>query len=101
MTLRGARCEILAGGTDGSWSHTLSGRRAAVITALAARPSGMSARELATEVYGDEGSRIAVRTVIHRIRQEISGLVVTGPYRLSDRVVVNHRTSTERPPGHH
>lgn len=101
VTLRGARCEILAGGTDGSWSHTLSGRRAAVITALAARPSGMSARELATEVYGDEGSRIAVRTVIHRIRQEISGLVVTGPYRLSDRVVVNHRTSTERPPGHH
>ena len=89
VTLRGARCEVRAGGADGSWSHTLTGRRAAVVTALATHPAGMSARELAAEVYGDEGSRIAVRTVVHRIRQEISGLVETGPYRLSDRVVVD------------
>ncbi|WP_297005787.1 GAF domain-containing protein [uncultured Corynebacterium sp.] len=89
VTLRGARCEVLVDGPGRSWSHTLSGRRAAVISALAAHPTGLSARELAAEVYGEEESRIAVRTVVHRIRQEISGLVETRPYRLSDRVVVD------------
>lgn len=88
VTLRGSRCEVVVGGPDGTWSHTLTGRRAAVVTALVGRPDGLSARELAGEVYGDEGSRIAVRTVVHRIRQEISGLVETRPYRLGDHVVV-------------
>ncbi|MCI1256755.1 MAG: GAF domain-containing protein [Corynebacterium provencense] len=88
VTLRGSRCEVLVGVPDGTWSHTLTGRRAAVISALAGRPDGLSARELALEVYGDEGSMIAVRTVVHRIRQEISGLVDTRPYRLADTVTV-------------
>lgn len=89
VTLQGTRCEVLVSGPDGTWSHTLTGRRAAVVAALAGHPGGLSARALAGEVYGDEGSRTAVRTVVHRIRQEISGLVETRPYRLAAAVTVD------------
>jgi hypothetical protein len=82
------RCEVLTGGPGNAWSHALTGRRATIVAVLADNPEGLSARELAAQVYGSEASRVAVRSEIHRIRREIGGLIGTHPYRLSENVLV-------------
>jgi hypothetical protein len=49
---------------------------------LALHPEGMTAEQLARELYGDEGKRMSVRSEISRLRRQLGGLLGGNPYRL-------------------
>ncbi|MBB6377309.1 hypothetical protein BKA01_004567 [Pseudonocardia eucalypti] len=62
----------------------LSARHADMLTLLALRPAGVSAEQLATEVYGERGNPVTARAEIHRLRTRLGPSVLgSGPYRLS------------------
>jgi hypothetical protein len=66
----------------------LSQRRAEILTLLATNPNGLSADELAGEIYGDDGVRTTVRAEMHRIRSVLDGCVRSNPYTLDPDLVV-------------
>lgn len=59
---------------------TLSQRRAEILTLLATNPKGLTADELAGEIYGDDGVRTTIRAEMHRIRAVLDGCVRSNPY---------------------
>lgn len=66
----------------------LSQRRAEILTLLATNPKGLTADELAGEIYGDDGVRTTVRAEMHRIRAVLDGCVRSNPYTLDPDLVV-------------
>ncbi|ACV77502.1 helix-turn-helix domain-containing protein [Nakamurella multipartita] len=58
----------------------LSQRRAEILTLLATSPHGLTADELASEIYGDDGIRTTVRAEMHRIRAILDGCIRSNPY---------------------
>ncbi|WP_449278545.1 hypothetical protein [Leucobacter sp. GX24907] len=72
----------------GHTQHALSGRHAEILLALALAPRGLSADELAAEVYGAGGSGQTLRPEIVRLRRwlqeaEIPIHLESRPYRLT------------------
>lgn len=72
----------------GHTQHAISGRHAEILLALALAPRGMSADELAAEVYGDGGSAQTLRPEIVRLRRWLEEARVpihleSRPYRLT------------------
>lgn len=73
-------------GPDEPWARVdgdrvpLSLRRAEILTLLATHPRGLTADELATELYGDDGNRTTVRAELHRIRALLPHCLRSGPY---------------------
>lgn len=61
--------------------HTLSPRRADVLYLLSQYPDGLTADELAQELYGDRGKPVTVRAEMYRIRRMFVGLIGASPYR--------------------
>jgi hypothetical protein len=61
----------------------LSRCRTEILALLAARPGGMTAEELAAELYGDDGRPGAVWAQIHHLRKLLGPWIETAPYRLS------------------
>jgi len=57
-------------------------RRSEIVVLLALRPEGLTAEELARELYGDEGKRMSVRSEVSRLRRQLGGLLGGNPYRL-------------------
>jgi hypothetical protein len=57
-------------------------RRSEIVVLLALHPEGMTAEQLARELYGDEGKRMSVRSEISRLRRQLGGLLGGNPYRL-------------------
>ncbi|WP_344867767.1 helix-turn-helix domain-containing protein [Amycolatopsis ultiminotia] len=80
--------------TDGTGSTTVDGRdipftlrHAELLTLLALRPRGLSAEQLALQLYGESGNPVTVRAEIHRLRTQLgTGVVQTRPYRLAAEV---------------
>ncbi len=66
----------------------LSQRRAEILTLLATNPQGLTADELAGEIYGDDGVRTTVRAEMHRIRSVLDGCVRSNPYAFDPDMVV-------------
>lgn len=66
----------------------LSQRRAEILTLLAMNPKGLTADELAGEIYGDDGVRTTVRAEMHRIRSILDGCVRSNPYAFDPELVV-------------
>ena len=66
----------------------LSQRRAEILTLLAINPHGLTADELAGEIYGDDGVRTTVRAEMHRIRSVLDGCVRSNPYAFDPHLVV-------------
>lgn len=65
----------------------LSQRHAEMVTLLALHPDGLTAEQLATEVYGEDGNPITARAEVHRLRVQLGAAVVRAkPYRLHARV---------------
>lgn len=55
-----------------------------MITVLALHPGGLSAEQLATEVYGETGNPMTARAEVHRLRVQLGAAVVRAkPYRLN------------------
>ena len=57
-------------------------RRSEIVVLLALHPEGLTAEQLARELYGDEGKRMSVRSEISRLRRQLGGLLGGNPYRL-------------------
>lgn len=67
---------------------TLSQRRAEILTLLATSRNGLTADELAGEIYGDDGVRTTVRAEMHRIRAILDGCIRSNPYGSDPDLVV-------------
>jgi GAF domain len=62
-------------------------RHAELLTVLALHPGGLTAEQLATEIYGPRGNPVSVRAEVHRLRIQLGpALLSTQPYRLNARV---------------
>ena len=62
-------------------------RRTELVALLALHPGGMTAEQLAMELYGDRGNATTVRAEIHRLRAQLGrSTVSTKPYRLATQV---------------
>lgn len=66
----------------GRQETVLSRRHTEMLLVLLLRPEGVSAEQLALEVYGEFGRPGTVRTEMHRLRVQLGGLVGERPYRL-------------------
>ncbi|HEY5877472.1 MAG TPA: hypothetical protein VIU11_01090 [Nakamurella sp.] len=66
----------------------LSQRRAEILTLLAINPNGLTADQLASEIYGDDGVRTTVRAEMHRIRAILDGCIRSNPYAFERDLVV-------------
>src|SRR6478609_1006517 len=66
----------------------LSQRRAEILTLLATNRNGLTADELAGEIYGDDGVRTTVRAEMHRIRSVLDSCVRSNPYGFDPDLVV-------------
>lgn len=73
----------------GSPTLELSGRHGEILTLLAARPSGLTASELALRVYGESAKEVTLRAELARLRPLLAerGLdLVHRPYRVAQGV---------------
>ncbi|MGB4778616.1 MAG: hypothetical protein WBP48_09660, partial [Microbacterium sp.] len=95
-----SRCEVTVGVGGAGWTHVLVGRRAAIMRSLVAHPEGMSAQELAVDVYGTVESEPAARAEVHRIRRELGDVVCTRPYRVAAHTLVDVTAEGDAEPHH-
>lgn len=84
---------------DGTPHALLDGRRfdltlrhAEILALLALHPHGLSGDRLSLYLYGDDGSSATVRPEIHRLRQQLGGIVRARPYRLGCAVEADFLT---------
>jgi hypothetical protein len=72
-----------AGVTVGGQPLQLGRRHTEILALLSAHPAGMTAEELAADLYGDAGQPGTVRVQMHRLRKLLGHWIDTDPYRLS------------------
>ena len=60
----------------------LSPRHSEMLVLMALHPDGLSARELAAELFDDPTKLMSVRAEVSRLRRQLVGLIATRPYRL-------------------
>jgi len=60
----------------------LSPRHSEMLVLMALHPDGLSARELAVELFDDPTKLMSVRAEVSRLRRQLVGLIATRPYRL-------------------
>lgn len=75
-------------GPLGSWTRRLSPRHAELLYALALRPEGRTAAELAGDVFGDVTRTVTVRAEISRMRRHLAEVLAHRPYRFRQGVEV-------------
>ena len=68
--------------TVNGMSVRLSPRHSEMLVLMALNPGGLSARELALELFGDATKLMSVRAEVSRLRRQLVGLIATRPYRL-------------------
>ncbi|MGP4028341.1 GAF domain-containing protein [Actinomadura sp. 3N407] len=71
---------------------TLTLRHAEILALLALHPRGLTGDGLALCLYGDDGSAATVRPEIHRLRQQLGGVIPARPYRLGCAVEADFLT---------
>jgi len=64
----------------------LSLRHAELLTLLLLMPRGVTAEQLALELYGERGKAVTVRAELSRLRRHLGGVLRTRPYRLAGGV---------------
>ncbi|GAB3566460.1 GAF domain-containing protein [Amycolatopsis endophytica] len=68
-------------------------RRAEILALLALHPSGLTAEQLAFQLYGDDGNPTTVRAEIHRLRGQLGGQAMRAkPYQLCAEVEADFLT---------
>jgi hypothetical protein len=77
-----ARGETRARITVDGMTMRLSPRHSEMLVLMALHPDGLSARELALELFGDPAKLMSVRAEVSRLRRQLVGLIATRPYRL-------------------
>ncbi|MGD9571322.1 MAG: GAF domain-containing protein [Thermoleophilia bacterium] len=61
-------------------------RQAEMLVLLALSPQGLTAEQLALELYGEHGKAVTVRAELSRLRSQLPGLIEARPYRLAEGV---------------
>lgn len=77
-----ARASVEVAGT----THELARRHSEIMALLLADPGGMTAKELAREVYGPEGRAITVRAELARLRAVLGHRLASDPYRITGEI---------------
>jgi hypothetical protein len=67
----------------------LTRRHTEILALLLLRPEGMTAEQLAVELYGDFGKPVSVRAELSRLRRLLGDSLQTHPYRICARVQWN------------
>jgi hypothetical protein len=81
------RLEVLREGDP--WRTILTPRHAELLAALAtAGPTGLTAADLSTHLYGDAHHEVTVRAEISRLRRTAGALISTHPYRITPGVTL-------------
>nr|WP_311765258.1 GAF domain-containing protein [Streptomyces zingiberis] len=75
-------------GGAGGWTQPLSPRHAELLYALARRPAGRTAAQLAADLFGDPGRTVTVRAELSRLRRTLGGVLEHRPYRFAEGVEV-------------
>ncbi len=70
----------------GAAEHMLSPRHTELLLLLLLREEGMTAEQLALEVWGERGRPGSVRSELHRLRPVLGPLLGERPYRLTGQV---------------
>lgn len=83
LDLRSRPARLRVAGGDGAWEHRLTPRHAELVAALVAHPEGLSAAQLAAEVFGDAARTVTVRAELSRLRRALGPLLAHQPYRLA------------------
>ncbi len=63
---------------------TLSRRHSEIVVLLAAHPHGLSAEQLALELFGEAGKPVSARAELSRLRRVLGGTLDADPYQLTD-----------------
>ncbi len=81
------RLQLLGHGASarfGTGRSERSPRALELLALLATRPDGMTAEQLALELYGPRGKAVTIRALVHRVRTCLGeSVLATQPYRLS------------------
>ncbi|MDI5971721.1 GAF domain-containing protein [Streptomyces sp. SL13] len=75
-------------GPSGSWTRPLSPRHAELLFALALRPEGSTAAQLAADLFGDTGRAVTVRAELSRLRRHLGAVLAHRPYRFAEATPV-------------
>jgi hypothetical protein len=67
----------------------LSPRHGELLVLLALHPGGLSAEDVARELYGDASKRVAARAEMSRLRRALGWRLGAGPYRLRGDVLAD------------
>ena len=65
---------------------TLGLRQAELLAVLALCPEGLTAEQLALELYGEEGKSVTVRAEVSRLRRVLGPALLARPYRFAEPV---------------
>lgn len=72
----------------GEWTHEPTPRHAEILYLLACHREGRTAAQMAADLFGDGGRAITVRAEMSRLRKQLSGVVMTQPYRFDASATV-------------
>ncbi len=81
-------------GLGDTWTYPLSPRHAEILYLIAEHPEGLTARQLAVELFADPERIVTVRAEISRMRRTLTGVLTSQPYRFADGIDV----TVKRPP---
>ncbi|MDO9354299.1 MAG: GAF domain-containing protein [Solirubrobacteraceae bacterium] len=70
----------------GGRDHVLSRRHTELMLLLWLCEEGLSAEQLAIEIYGERGRPGSIRSELHRLRAQLGPLLGERPYRLTERI---------------
>jgi hypothetical protein len=96
LDLTGPPC-LRVDSSSGGWSRRLSPRHAEILLALSdAGPSGLTAGELARDLFDDPSRTVTVRAEMSRLRRMAGSLLLSHPYRFSPGVQVTAELPADR-----
>ncbi|MGW1275582.1 GAF domain-containing protein [Streptomyces tsukubensis] len=85
------RASATVHGAAGSWVQELSPRHAELLGRLAAHREGLSAAQLAADLFGDPTRTVTVRAEMSRLRRQLPQVLTSRPYRFADSIEVEVR----------
>lgn len=88
LDLSGEAPRLTVTGPSGAWTHTPTPRHAELLLTLARHPAGLTAGQLAADLFGDPGRTVTVRAEVSRLRRALGPLLCSQPYRFAGDVRV-------------
>ncbi|MFI1016267.1 GAF domain-containing protein [Streptomyces sp. NPDC020965] len=82
------RASVTVSGDAGSWTQELSPRHADLLYAMALHREGLTAAQLAEDVFDDPTRTVTVRAEMSRLRRHLAQVLASRPYRFAEGVEV-------------